>query len=137
LFDEQECPVFDFLGQLNKFETDLKRVLNVIGSHELLDYYTELYGTSSDDPNKTKNNFIRYRASSTSFGTREKKKRQEVQNNSSSSDGTNALYAVYHPYNNSSSSSSSSSSNLLLQNAVAEEYEQDFRLLGYDSTTIP
>jgi hypothetical protein len=39
LFDQNECPVFDFIGRLERFDQDLQIVLDRIGSPELQRYY--------------------------------------------------------------------------------------------------
>lgn len=44
LFDRMGCPVFDYLGHLEKLNEDLKTVLEFIGSPELIDYAAAMNG---------------------------------------------------------------------------------------------
>ena len=44
LFDRMECPVFDYLGRLEKLNEDLETVLEFIGSPELIDYAAAMNG---------------------------------------------------------------------------------------------
>ncbi|CAB9516171.1 expressed unknown protein [Seminavis robusta] len=111
LFNEQDCPVFDYLGHLETFATDLKTVVDMIDSPELTQHYQQWTLNST-----AINNSGLHKEKSTSFGSKQK----EAQHGGS-------LRLAYE----------SASGEGDLQQVVAKEYAKDFELLGYDPTVIP
>ena len=99
LMDYSNCPVFDFLGRLERFREDMQIILNQIQSPDLQAYFTSTGGKD-------------LRENCTSFG--ERKKQSELGGNLRNAYQSQATV-----------------------DAVAQEFESDFTLLGYDPTRVP
>jgi hypothetical protein len=97
--DYSNCPVFDFLGRLERFREDMQIILNQIQSPDLQAYFTSTGGKD-------------LRENCTSFG--ERKKQSELGGNLRNAYQSQATV-----------------------DAVAQEFESDFTLLGYDPTRVP
>ena len=118
LFDANDCPVFDFVGHLESFEDDLRHlVTNLLGSPELQKHFKSIYGNNTAEglPLTIKDNSMK--AKSTSFGTKQKQ----------ATLGGN-LQIAYQ---------SAATQGHDIQQAVANEFARDFRLLGYDPSVVP
>jgi hypothetical protein len=116
--DHRHCPVFDFLGRLEHFQQDLKRVVGILQSPELDRHYQIWWNQSTASSNTTEdNNGLLYdrKDNSTSFGSQQKQAKL----------GGN-LQRAYQRNNNNG-----------LRQAVAKEYALDFELLGYDPNVVP
>ena len=99
LMDHSYCPVFDFLGRLERFRDDMQIILNQIQSPDLQAYFTSTGGNDLRD-------------NCTSFG--ERKKQSEL---------GGKLRNAYRSQTT--------------VDAIAQEFESDFTLLGYDPTQVP
>jgi hypothetical protein len=44
LFSEDKCPVFDFLGRIEYFDEDMRRVLNHLNATKMIDYLDSMGG---------------------------------------------------------------------------------------------
>lgn len=97
LFDENNCPIFDFLGRLEHVEEDMSYVLEKIDSPEL------------------KRVFLAQNKTILKLNTRGQKRRQQFHG-----DDLNLIYE-----------------NDALRRTVAEEFANDFRLLGYNPNVVP
>lgn len=97
LFNQNECPIFDFLGKLENLEEDMSYILDKIGSLELQEFFQ-----SQNKEIERKNTWGDTR-------------RKQIHNDD--------LRLAYE--------------NEEVRRAVAEEFAQDFRLLGYDSAIVP
>jgi len=129
LMDDHGCPVFDFVGHLESFASDLWAVLQVIQSPELLHYYPQVYGnaTSNNNNTTTTTTIGKKKETSTSFGSQRK----------ASQLGGNLQRAYDYHYDDNHTHNKETPIMSRLQKAVAEEYAHDFALFGYDPKVVP